>query len=162
MTHEEIVLGKQERVLRGIKLDIVAMTAPSGLPGSFSLFMYTSHKNATPGGRFGKEVYDYTVGMVKRQPIYRLQINKSASIDTDCYDLLDSFAPELKRHYASVDDLPEWVKEKLAVLMVIDPNQLGGREIEDVGRRISQNIYWIYADGNDSREAGKSSSTQTA
>jgi hypothetical protein len=157
MTHEEIVLEKKERVLRGIKLDIVSMTNSNDVPDSFSLHMYTNHKNATPGGK-SKEVYDYTVGMVRKHPIYRLKINKSASIDTDCYDLIDSFAPELKRHYASVDDLPEWVKEKLAVLMVIDPNQLGGREIEDVGRRISQNIFWIYADGNDPRKSGQDES----
>lgn len=54
---------------------------------------------------------------------------------------VDSF---FEGHYSRPDDLPEWVKERLAVLMItsaIPPTQ----EVEGVGRRISSHVFWVYA-----------------
>jgi hypothetical protein len=54
---------------------------------------------------------------------------------------VDSF---FEGHYSRPDDLPEWVKERLAVLMITSatpPTQ----EVEGVGRRISSHVFWVYA-----------------
>jgi len=84
--------------------------------------------------------------MIATNPIYRIRVNKNSSVDTVCYDLLDNFAPELKQHYTNVDDLPAWTKEKLAVLMILDASKKS-EEIDGIGRRISNEVFWVYKYG---------------
>lgn len=77
------------------------------------------------------------------QPIYRIKISPSGVVYVTCYDLLEEFKQELKPRYSSVDDLPKWAQEKLAVLMLFDvKGQLP--DIKGVGRRIDTNLFWIY------------------
>ena len=83
------------------------------------------------------------VSMIAEKPIYRILIRGDNSIETDCYDMIDLFKPELEKAYSSIDDLPEWVKERLAVLSVLNP-EMRNEEIEGVGRRIAKNIFWVY------------------
>lgn len=83
------------------------------------------------------------VSMIAEKPIYRILIRGDNSIETDCYDMIDLFKPELEKAYSSIDDLPEWVKERLAVLSILNPDQRN-EEVEGVGRRIAKNIYWVY------------------
>jgi hypothetical protein len=94
--------------------------------------------------------------MMKEQPTYRIQIHPDSSVETTCYEMMDAFKPELDRMYLSVDDLPNWVQDKLAVLMLLDHN-VTNVEIEDVGRRITEDIYWVFkrdSDGGDPRIEG--------
>ena len=68
--------------------------------------------------------------------------------------MLDDFAPELKKFYLSLDELPKWVQDKLAVLMLFDPDKRN-EELENIGRRINRNIFWVYkrdSDGGYPRE----------
>lgn len=81
--------------------------------------------------------------MIAEKPIYRILIKGDNSIETDCYDMIDLFKPELDKAYSSIDNLPEWVKERLAVLSILNPN-VRNEEVEGVGRRIAKNIYWVY------------------
>lgn len=82
--------------------------------------------------------------MMEERPIYRVSIHdRTGKITTHYYDLLENFAPELKKEYNSVNDLPKWAQERLAVLMVLDPTIINN-DIENVGRRISRNVYWLY------------------
>ena len=94
------------------------------------------------------------MAMMEERPIYRLNIHdRTGKVDIHCYDLLENFAPELDKEYNSINDLPKWAQEKLAVLMVLDPSIINN-DIEDVGRRISRNVYWLYKEienGDDSR-----------
>lgn len=49
----------------------------------------------------------------------------------------------LESTYSSVDDLPKWVQERLSLLMLIStkpPIPI----VEGVGRRISENIFWVF------------------
>lgn len=92
----------------------------------------------------------------KKEPIYRVCLNEDGSVQTTCYEMLDAFNPELKSFYESVDELPKWVQDKLAVLMLLDPKKVN-EEIESVGRRISENIFWVFigeANGDDPRSQG--------
>ena len=91
--------------------------------------------------------------MVKEQPIYRIQINEGNSVETTCYDLLDSFDCDIKKYYETLDELPKWVQDKLAVLMRLD-HRKQNEEVKGVGRRINENVYWVFhgeIDGNDPR-----------
>ena len=90
-----------------------------------------------------EEVLMAYLEMMKTEPIYRIQINQDNTVETDCFEMLDAFNPELKKYYETLDDLPNWVQDKLAVLMLLDPSA-NNNEIKDVGRRISQSIYWVF------------------
>lgn len=100
------------------------------------------------GEKIHKTLSEYNVetllNMLKEQPIYRITIHdRTGEVNTDCYDLLENFAPELKMRYDTINELPKWAQEKLAVLMVLDPMKINN-DIQGVGRRISRNIYWLY------------------
>lgn len=103
----------------------------------------------------------YYENMITEKPIYRVRINEKLGIDIECYDLLENWYPELEKHYNEVGDLPKWVQEKLAVLMVLDPDQANG-EVTGIGRRISQRVFWVYTDGRDAREKSKEESASIA
>jgi hypothetical protein len=86
--------------------------------------------------------------MAKKNPIYKIQFNMDNTIRTDCYELLDNFKPELELAYEHANDLPQWVQDKLAVLMLLDHNA-NNQEVAGVGRRISESIFWVYKGEND-------------
>ena len=74
--------------------------------------------------------------------LYRVVI-QNGKVSVSCFgmDLLD---PQAQGEYDSVDDLPKWVQDRLAVLMITSgtpPTQ----EVAGVGRRISSHVYWVYA-----------------
>ena len=74
--------------------------------------------------------------------IYRVSVS-SKKVDVVCFGLSRIDSP-LEGYYDTVDDLPQWVKERLAVLMITDstpPTQ----EVAGIGRRISRTVYWVYA-----------------
>jgi len=74
--------------------------------------------------------------------IYRVSVFPDG-IDIICFGL-SSIDSDINGHYDRSDDLPNWVKERLAVLMItngIPPTQ----EVAGVGRRISSHVYWVYA-----------------
>jgi hypothetical protein len=83
------------------------------------------------------------VEKTKEEPIYRIFINEDGMVETSCYELLDAFDPELNNSYESVDELPNWVQDKLAVLMLLDHKKVN-EEVKTVGRRISKNVYWVF------------------
>ena len=125
-------------------IDSIAGVAPEGLHRPYSIHdVFDRH--------------DAVMRMMEERPIYRLNIHdRTGKVDIHCYDLLENFAPELDKEYNSINDLPKWAQEKLAVLMVLDPSIINN-DIEDVGRRISRNVYWLYKEienGNDPRREG--------
>lgn len=74
--------------------------------------------------------------------IYRVSVFPDG-IDVLCFGL-SSVDSDINGHYDQTDDLPNWVKERLAVLMITSgtpPTQ----EVVGVGRRISSHVYWVYA-----------------
>lgn len=74
--------------------------------------------------------------------IYRVSIFPDG-IDVVCFGL-ESVDSCLEGHYDRIDDLPNWVKERLAVLNMIPPTT-PTQEVEGVGRRISGHVYWVFA-----------------
>lgn len=75
--------------------------------------------------------------------IYRLElVDDSVGVAVTCYGI-DSIDSVLASFYKSVDDLPDWVQRKLAVLSLFDPKRIN-KDVENVGRRINKNVFWIY------------------
>lgn len=52
----------------------------------------------------------------------------------------------MEGYYPSVQELPLWVQERVAVLSVLVPPD---GPIEGVGRRIDRNTFWVYPKEND-------------
>lgn len=74
--------------------------------------------------------------------IYRVSIYPNG-VSVVCFGLarVDS---RCEGFYNSVDDLPKWVQERLAVLMITS-TETPTAEVEGVGRRISSSTFWVYA-----------------
>jgi hypothetical protein len=84
--------------------------------------------------------------------VYRISIFPKR-VDVICFGL-ESIDSCLEGHYSGVDALPNWVKERLAVLNMI-PVTPPMPEVEGIGRRISSHVYWVFAP-NAGREASTS------
>jgi hypothetical protein len=85
---------------------------------------------------------DMVMDKVHDDNIYRVSIFPDG-IDIVCFGLSSIDSP-IDGHYDRTDDLPNWVKERLAVLMITSstpPTQ----EVAGIGRRISSHVYWVYA-----------------
>lgn len=81
--------------------------------------------------------------MIRDEPkTYRVSINDKGGVEVICFDL-ENIDSELEGHYDEVSALPVWVQERIAVLAVCSPNP-PTPTVEGVGRRISENIYWVY------------------
>lgn len=87
------------------------------------------------------------LNMVETKPIYRICINDDTTVNVNCYDMLENFAPELDSYYSSTDDLPRWAQDKLAVLFLLD-HKVINKEVEGVGKRINEHTFWLYKEGD--------------
>jgi len=72
---------------------------------------------------------------------YRVSIYPDKGADILCLGLLDQ---GIDGHYDSVNDLPKWVQERIAILMMTDSTP-PTKEVEGVGRRISDLVFWVVA-----------------
>ena len=74
--------------------------------------------------------------------IYRVYINPHThAVEVSCIGMeVDSV---VSGEYPLVDDLPLWMQEKVALLMMT-PLDKPTSEVEGVGRRIDNNVYWIF------------------
>lgn len=97
-----------------------------------------------------KDVYIATGGELQLHMValddttYRVSIFPDG-VDVICFGI-ESVDSDLEGHYDSIDLLPNWVKERLAVLNMIPPTP-PTNTVDGVGRRISAHVYWVYAPG---------------
>jgi hypothetical protein len=50
---------------------------------------------------------------------------------------------ESHKVYKGFDDLPDDIKGKVSLLLMLDFQSQQGREVEGVGIRVSENIFWV-------------------
>ena len=74
--------------------------------------------------------------------IYRIEIHPE-DISVVCFGV-DGVDPRLEGEYSSIDELPDWVQARIAILSIL-PCEPPTEEIDGVGRRIASNIFWVYA-----------------
>jgi hypothetical protein len=76
---------------------------------------------------------------------FRVVIEHSAvRISAYNYTDIDNMPGGVEDRYDNVNDLPDWIAKKLAVLSMIDPDEHPTPNIKGVGRRINRSVYWIY------------------
>lgn len=75
---------------------------------------------------------------------FRITLYQDGEVDVMCFALPD--VDDIREgRYDSVDALPNWVQERLAILMMIDYRIKPTPHIADVGRRISAGVFWVYS-----------------
>jgi len=75
--------------------------------------------------------------------IYRVVIYPNTkSVLVTCFGM-EGVDTAIEGAYDSVDELPEWIQRKLAVLnmLKVNPPMIA---VSDVGRRIDENTFWVY------------------
>jgi hypothetical protein len=80
--------------------------------------------------------------LIHDDKIYRVGMFPG-EIDVLCLGLTPS-EHTIEGQYSSTDELPLWMQERLAVLMMMsfEPPTV---DLVGVGRRISSHVYWVYA-----------------
>ena len=72
--------------------------------------------------------------------VLRLEVvDGSVTIINFSLEMLDN---DVSGWYSEVDLLPDWVKDRLALLMMVDPIP-PTKYVDGVGRRISETVFWI-------------------
>lgn len=73
---------------------------------------------------------------------YRVKISPDTGhVEIQCFGM-NSIDTEAEGTYMSVEDIPQWVKERLAVLRVL-PLPPPTQAVEDLGARINEHVFWI-------------------
>ncbi len=75
--------------------------------------------------------------------IYRVCIPYNTRIAEVMCIGLNSVDNEFEGVYDDVNELPLWMQEGVAVLSML-PIDKPNQQVEGVGRRIAENIYWVY------------------
>ncbi len=75
--------------------------------------------------------------------IYRVSIDNGSKCVKITPIGINGIDNQAEGWYDSVDVLPRWVQEKMALLMMSDA-QPPIYEVDDVGKRINNDIFWIY------------------
>ena len=83
--------------------------------------------------------------MRKRRPdtVYRVVINDETKLVHVISFGMERVDVSPERVYNSVNDLPEWMQEGIALLMMTSAKP-PTNEVDGVGRRIDETTYWLY------------------
>lgn len=73
---------------------------------------------------------------------YRIDIKSTGRIEVLCFGI-ESVDTELEGYYDSLQDLPKWVQERVALLSMLK-SEPPTEDVEGVGRRINMSTYWVY------------------
>lgn len=93
--------------------------------------------------KYGAALHSYmTTDEMRDDNTYRVRVLPTG-VDIICFGM-ESIDAKCEGHYDGTDDLPDWVQERLAVLMVLD-HKPPTHEVAGIGRRISESVFWVYA-----------------
>ena len=73
---------------------------------------------------------------------YRIDVRSNGRVEVLCFGI-ESIDTELEGYYDSLQDLPKWVQERIALLSMLK-SEPPTEDVEGVGRRISESTYWVY------------------
>ena len=94
--------------------------------------------NDTTSTQYKGDIYRVSVGPPNDNPLV-------VKVETVGVDLMRGHDLIEEGWYDSTSHLPEWMQEKLAVLSIIDPKESPTATIPDVGRRISEHVFWVFS-----------------
>lgn len=75
--------------------------------------------------------------------IYRVYVcPHTTKVHVTCIGM-DNVDSEVNGTYDTPDDLPDWIQNRVAVLM-LTPLDKPTKTIEGIGRRIDKNVFWVF------------------
>lgn len=87
----------------------------------------------------------------KQDPGVRFTLDKTYRVELNTHYVkvlsfgMDPLALSVEGDYASVEDLPQWMQDKLDVLSILHvPPPV--TDVPGVGRRMGEDLYWVYHD----------------
>jgi len=80
---------------------------------------------------------------MKNDSTFRVDFAKPQAIHVMCFGM-EPVEPGVEGVYASQEELPEWLSEKLAVLAIL-PSPPPLSDVPGLGRRLSDTVFWVYA-----------------
>ena len=83
--------------------------------------------------------------MLKRRPdtVYRVVLSNETKLVHVISFGMERVDVSPERVYNSVNDLPKWMQERVALLMMTSAKP-PTEEVDGVGRRIDETTYWLY------------------
>ena len=83
--------------------------------------------------------------MRERKPdrVYRVSVDNTTKLVHTISFGMERVDVSQERVYSTINDLPMWAQEAIAVLMMTSPKP-PTTEVEGVGRRIDENTFWLY------------------
>lgn len=78
--------------------------------------------------------------LLEDNDVYRVVLNSNSENVTVTHTKVDT---KLDGTYNSVEDLPQWMQDKLAVLAIMS-FEPPTSHVKDVGQRISRFVFWVY------------------
>ncbi len=83
--------------------------------------------------------------MLKRRPdtVYRVVLSNETKLVHVISFGMEGVDVSPERVYDGVNDLPEWMQEGIALLMMTSAKP-PTNEVDGVGRRIDETTYWLY------------------
>lgn len=97
----------------------------------FMLISRTTKRTAAP-----------LLARMKDDNAYRISLQHNGRVEILCFGI-ESIDTELEGYYDSLQDLPKWVQERIALLSMLK-HEPPTEEVEGVGRRINVSTYWVY------------------
>jgi hypothetical protein len=71
--------------------------------------------------------------------------DRTWQIEVKSFDTRDPEYFGLNTWYKSVDNMPQWIQDKLMKLQIMIPPP-PEHNIEGIGRRMGTNVFWVYPD----------------
>jgi len=93
-------------------------------------------------GRTPKRTAAPLLARMEDNNAYRIDIGSTGRVEVLCFGI-ESIDTELEGYYDSLQDLPKWVQERIALLSMLK-SEPPTEDVEGVGRRISVSTYWVY------------------
>ena len=82
------------------------------------------------------------VGMMDHDTACRVTISPTSNyVEIQCLKGL-TLDNGIKRHYLSLNDTPEWVKNRVNALSVLEPD--ADHIVKDVGVRSAHDTFWVF------------------
>ena len=82
--------------------------------------------------------------------IYRVDFIDGGEVEVLCFAPIGGTTTTA---YKKVEDLPEWMQKRLAVLLVMEydpPTKI----IKGIGRRIEKNVFWVFKPDDEENDDG--------
>ena len=101
---------------------------------------------------WNKDEDDEEYNLPEDESIFRIEVFGGDEVRITCFGIPKVDSPDFPDEgIMRIDDLPEWIQKKVAVLSTL-PHDPPTEYVKGIGRRISEYVYWVFANYNEEKE----------